>query len=813
MTALRSPLRSPLQPALRGPLQVSSSSGDIPALNLPFSSLANSTGSDARSAGWWNLMRGGNNVDEYIDATTGALTYGAHNLALQSNNFLATWFAQGVAVSTAATAGPARAPVATKISADAASTIYHGVRQGFSLVAGQKYTFSFFARQNGVNRVMLYEDTNVGWWSIIDLSSGAVVANHLGAVGAVVADEQGGRLCTVTVTATTTGVHVVYVKPLPSAQIDNSAYSGNSVDGIDIAAFQLNLGSTALTYVPTTTAPIYSLNPRITYFRASLATRIGPTGNVEYGPHNLFLRSEAFDNASWNANASGVTANATAAPDGQTTADKLLATTAAEQKWFYQSVTVVSGSTYTASVLLKAGEYQYSNIRIFTGGKIADIGFDLSGSGSIYNTNTGSGTITSVGNGWYRCSVSGVTSGTTAITYINANRTAVLSESFAGDGTSGLFVWGAQLNLGPLQPYYPTTSAAYYGPRFTHDPATLAPLGFLPEGQATNLISTNMANWVEANTTPNPVTEDANNWWGFQAVLANTVFGAYINGAGFSFAASTTYTLSALVDKGTSTQVVLGFVDTAAGFGGGSSVFVFGAGAPTITNRTGRVVGSAKADNAGNWLLSVTFTTQAAPTYHYLEIVSDGTLAAGTTFKAKLPQLEVGSAYTSRIPNPSALGTSMTRLADSALMTGTDFSSWYVTTQGVLLFTARIPAGDGYLFSVSDNTANNRISVRKSSGNLIYEVLSGGATQASISVAAPTVGTTAKIAVSFIANLFSFAVNGTAGTDDTAGTVPTVSRLTVGSDHTPANHWNESAALTRYFRTAFTAAKLQAITR
>lgn len=65
-----------------------------PALRLPFSGLRDSTTSDGRAAGWWNLFNGGTTEpDVFIDGTTGALTYGAHNFAAASAGpFTSPWF-------------------------------------------------------------------------------------------------------------------------------------------------------------------------------------------------------------------------------------------------------------------------------------------------------------------------------------------------------------------------------------------------------------------------------------------------------------------------------------------------------------------------------------------------------------------------------------------------------------------------------------------------------------------------------------------------------------------------------------------------
>jgi hypothetical protein len=68
-----------------------------------------------------------------------------------------------------------------------------------------------------------------------------------------------------------------------------------------------------------------------------------------------------------------------------------------------------------------------------------------------------------VGNGWYRCSVTATPLSTTTIRIqwnIVTSATSPRVESYAGDGTSGLFIWGAQLEVGSFPTTYITTTSA-----------------------------------------------------------------------------------------------------------------------------------------------------------------------------------------------------------------------------------------------------------------------------------------------------------------------------------------------------------------
>jgi hypothetical protein len=88
--------------------------------------------------------------------------------------------------------------------------------------------------------------------------------------------------------------------------------------------------------------------------------------------------------------------------------------------------------------------------------------FDLQ-SGVISETTAGTAKIETLQNGWYRCSVSGTAATTrTTVWFGQLNNAGVATDTvYTGDGTSGLFFWGAQVEAGAYQTtYIPTTTAA-----------------------------------------------------------------------------------------------------------------------------------------------------------------------------------------------------------------------------------------------------------------------------------------------------------------------------------------------------------------
>lgn len=159
--------------------------------------------------------------------------------------------------------------------------------------------------------------------------------------------------------------------------------------------------------------------------------------------YNLLTYSEQFDNAAWTKTNATVTANAAVAPDGTTTADKLIVNNGATNGRPQQAVTTANATVYTVSCYAKAAEWGFIRFRIAED-LAQSVWFDLT-AGAVGTREAGwsSASIQSVGNGWYRCSATHTTVGT-SVTYRFIPESAD-NNSATGDGTSGILIWGAQL--------------------------------------------------------------------------------------------------------------------------------------------------------------------------------------------------------------------------------------------------------------------------------------------------------------------------------------------------------------------------------
>ena len=195
--------------------------------------------------------------------------------------------------------------------------------------------------------------------------------------------------------------------------------------------------------------------PRLDYLNSTC-----PSILVEPQRTNLQTYSEDFSNAVYIKVGSTVTTNTTVSPDGTTTGDSLIEDTSTGLHTAAISAGQATSGDYTFSVFVKAnGRTKFQLAEAFSIG--GTVNFDLTAGTATTTAPAKNGRIENYGNGWYKCSATWTfTALATTVLYLNLLNDAG-SNSYLGNGTSGVILWGAQLELSTHSTsYIPTTSAS-----------------------------------------------------------------------------------------------------------------------------------------------------------------------------------------------------------------------------------------------------------------------------------------------------------------------------------------------------------------
>jgi len=222
-----------------------------------------------------------------------------------------------------------------------------------------------------------------------------------------------------------------------------------------------------------------------TFTRGSVATRINAQGlieNVASGqsrldyplidgvqkgcPHyilepsrtNLITYSEDFSQSYWIKASVSLSSNQLISPDGTLNSDKIIeSSTNGLQQIYSDVITTTPSSDYVYSIFIKKGERSW--VKVMT----------ANNSGANFNVENGiigivdsgvNAEIEDYGNGWFKCSVSFNTSVSADRVYVRISTSNGVT-SYQGDGTSGVYIFGAMLEAGSYPTsYIPTNGTA-----------------------------------------------------------------------------------------------------------------------------------------------------------------------------------------------------------------------------------------------------------------------------------------------------------------------------------------------------------------
>ena len=166
---------------------------------------------------------------------------------------------------------------------------------------------------------------------------------------------------------------------------------------------------------------------------------------------NLKTNSEAVNN--WTQSNISTSTNQTTAPDGTNNADKIIENSGSGSHKVYEGVSTTSGQVYTWSVFLKSDTRSKVRLNIF--GAYAE--FDVTNQTLLTQSGITSYKIEDYGNGWGRFSITETANASSTLTYVYLLNDSG-SVSYTGDGSSGLFVWGGQLEQGSYSTSYTPTA-------------------------------------------------------------------------------------------------------------------------------------------------------------------------------------------------------------------------------------------------------------------------------------------------------------------------------------------------------------------
>lgn len=421
----------------------------------------------------------------------------------------------------------------------------------------------------------------------------------------------------------------------------------------------------------------------ITFTRASSGTFVNSEGLIQAATTNLSLRSQELGDAAWTKTASSITADAAIAPNGTTTADKLVedSSTGTHNIVEAATITYTSGLAYTFSFFIKKAERQTVQILMhpnpFPG--------TLAQRTAIFNSNTGAfvsvgsaytgSAVTVFSDGWYRVSVSSTSDATSSGNFaIALCSDDIGTTSYTGNGTSGLFLWGAQLEQSStVGEYIPTISVINSAPRFDHNPTTGESLGLLVEEARTNLTQKSQefedVYWSRLDCTITANESTAPDGTLTADLWTNTASPGIISNSITKDATSRTYTGSLWV-KGGATQFTMS-IDNGGTINRGRVVFNLSSNTISSANNDGNFTntsGSITLYSNGWKRLTITTTTSTITTIRFRPFFS----GSGSTVRIWGAQVEEGAFATSYIPTTTA---TVTRSADVASITGANFGT------------------------------------------------------------------------------------------------------------------------------------------
>lgn len=411
-------------------------------------------------------------LDSKIDFTrssnayyyAGKFTRAEENLLTSSNTFIGgQWINVDNTGLTASVEDPYGGLTGTKLVPNTTNGI-HRIFTGTVVTSADPdvYTYSVYAKASGYNyMVMFMNGADKG--ALFNLSNGTVteseVAPYIGANKRITSLGNGWYRCSITAR---TGGNIQNLQIQVYNNTPASSYAGNGTSGIIVYGAQLERSSMYTGYTNTTGSAITNYMPHMSVAKANqprleidLITGESKGLLIEEQRTNYFTYSSNYTDSAWSKYQCTVEGFDNVAPNGEKQAHKLRAS-AVGSSVFYRWQSLDAG-TYTISSYFKAGTtntayfqvYDLNNVQLSrrVTFNLADQTSTIMSGDTILDRK-----VTSVGNGWYRCSMTFTTNATyTIYTDIGTYNQPVGSY---------LWLWGAQLEFGKFPTSYIESSSA-----------------------------------------------------------------------------------------------------------------------------------------------------------------------------------------------------------------------------------------------------------------------------------------------------------------------------------------------------------------
>jgi len=385
------------------------------------------------------------------------------NLLLQSQTFdNASWTKIGSTATANAVVAPDGTSTATLLTSNLASTDSY-LRQEPTIPTGGTDVLTVYAKYLNYRYVVVNIRTGASarycWFDVLN---GVVATNSSGGTASMQSVGNGWYRLILSRANEGSTLRCNFYLATTDAVL---TIAGDGTSGNYFWGSQFEKRDQATAYNVTTTQPVSNYIPVLETAASGVArfdhnpTTFESLGFlVEQQSTNLLLQSEDLD-TTWSETRATLSLNSVVAPNGTLTADVLIANTDNDTHFTTQTFTGTAVS-HTFSAYAKANGLNHVALRLFNGSTQVGLAYYNLSTGATGTVTAGTAAIQSVGNGWYRCSLTATLAASASCTadifLANADNT----NTFVGNAFSGVTLWGFQIEALALSTSYIQTVAS-----------------------------------------------------------------------------------------------------------------------------------------------------------------------------------------------------------------------------------------------------------------------------------------------------------------------------------------------------------------